>query len=82
MPMISSMTVAIWPEPPGSPGTRNPRAIDPPEGWASRNNGISSSEPAQNATAIRSNRRKLPVNAAAMITPAASSTATSFGTPR
>ena len=41
-----------------------------------------SSDPAQNATAIRSNLRKLPVDAAARITPAASSTATSLGTPR
>ena len=43
---------------------------------------MSSSDPAQNVTAIRSNLRKLPVNAAAMITPAASTTATSLGTPR
>jgi hypothetical protein len=49
---------------------------------ASRYSGISSSDPAQNVTAIRSNRRKLPVNAAAMMTPAASTTATSLGTPR
>ena len=82
MPMISSITVAICPEPPGRPGTTKPCAICAPDGWASRNSGISSSDPAQNVTAIRSNRRKLPVNAAAMITPAASTTATSFGTPR
>ena len=43
---------------------------------------MSSSDPAQNVTAIRSNLRKLPVNAAARITTAASSTATSLGTPR
>ena len=43
---------------------------------------MSSSDPAQNVTAIRSNRRKLPVNAAARMTPAASTTATSLGTPR
>ena len=82
MPMISSMTVASCPEPPGSPGTTKPRAICAPDGCVSRNSGISSSDPAQNAIAIRSNLRKLPVNAAAMITPAASTTATSFGTPR
>ena len=82
MPMISSMTVANWPEPPGRPGSANPRAIAAPDGWLTRNNGMRSSDPAHNATAIRSNLRKLPVAAAARITPAASSTATSFGTPR
>ena len=44
--------------------------------------GMSSSEPRQNVIAIRSNRRKLPVNAEAMITAAAAQTATTFGTPR
>ena len=43
---------------------------------------MSSSEPAHNITAIRSNLRKLPVDAAARITPAASSTAATLGTPR
>ena len=43
---------------------------------------MSSSDPAQKAMAIRSNRRKLPVIAEAMITSAASPTAMIFGTPR
>ncbi len=74
--------MAIWPEPPGSPGTAKPCAICPTSGRVSRTRGISSSDPAQKVMAIRSKRRKLPVNAAAMITPAASTTATSLGTPR
>ena len=82
MPMISSMTAAIPPEPPGRLGSVNPRAIAAPDGWLTRNNGMRSSDPTHNATAIRSNRRKLPVAAAARITPAASSTAISLGTPR
>ena len=44
--------------------------------------GINSSDPVQNATAIRSTARKLPLNAAAMTTKAVSATAAIFGTPR
>ena len=48
-------------------------------GWAMKYTGISSRLPAQNATAIRSNRRKLPVNAEPTTTAAASATAAIFG---
>ena len=84
MPITSSITAAMppLPAPPGSPGTVNPRIIWLPDGCAIRYSGMSSSEPAQNVIATRSNARKLPVNAVAMITPAAKSTATTFGTPR
>ena len=44
--------------------------------------GISSSEPTQNVIAIRSNRRKDPVNAEAMMIAAAAATAMTLGTPR
>ncbi len=82
MPMISSMTVASWPLPPGTDGRTKPCATWLAGGWASRYTGMSSSDPMQNAIAIRSNRRKLPVIAEAMMTSAASPTAMTLGTPR
>ena len=77
--MTSSMTVDSCPEPPGSPGITKPCAICAARGWARKYTGISSRLPAQNVTAIRSKRRKLPVKAAPTITAAARTTAAILG---
>ena len=59
-----------------------PVAIDEAAGCAITYSGMSSSEPMQKHIAIRSNARKEPVNAVAMMIPAAKSTARILGTPR
>ena len=82
MPMTSSITTAMPPDPPGRSGVVKPRTMLAPAGCDIMYSGISSRDPAQNVMAIRSNRRKLPVNAVEMITPAARTTARILGTPR
>jgi hypothetical protein len=89
MPITSSMTAAMPPVPTlalaalaGRSGVVNPVAMAETDGCAIRYSGTSSSEPTQKNIATRSNARNEPVNAVAMMIPAANSTAMILGTPR
>src|SRR5664279_3604952 len=69
--MINSITVDSS-APPGNPGTRKSCSTWPNGGWDITRIGTSSSDPNTSTRQTCSNRRKLPVDAAAMITTAAS----------
>ncbi len=81
MAMISSITSLSLP-PFGSPGTRKSCAICPIGGCAARKIGTSAKLPATSTIMNRSKRRKLPVEAAAMVTAAAAITPQPLGIPR